>query len=61
MTTAWDRVFFYESVACVCLTSGTIFLFIEFPMANGLLMAVMTITFGLPNGLHNNLSNSKNC
>ena len=44
--------FFYECVACVCLTFGTIFLLIAILMANGVLMAVTTISFGLPIDLY---------
>ena len=47
MTTAWGN-FFYECVACVCLSFGAIFLCFEFLMAIGLLMGVMTVSFALP-------------
>ena len=51
---------FYEYVACVCLTFGTIFLVIAFFMALGFLVGVMTISFVLPIDLYNSLWNSEN-
>ena len=48
LTTAWGKMIFYECVACVCLTFGTVFLVIAFFMALGFLMGVMTISFALP-------------
>ena len=51
---------FYERVACVCLTFGTIFLLIAFFMAIGFLVGVMTISFGLPIDLYKSLWISKN-
>ena len=60
MTTAWVKYFFFECVACDCLTFGTIFLVIVFFMAIRFLMGVMTISFPLPNDLNNSLWNSKN-
>ena len=44
----WGKKIFYESVACVCLTFGIIFLLIAFFMAIGFLIGVMTISFALP-------------
>ena len=52
--------FFYECVACVCLTFGTTFLVIAFFMALGFLMGLMTISFALPTGLYKPLWNSGN-
>ena len=63
---AWGKKFFYERVACVCLTFGTItkkkaiFLVIAFFMAIGFLMGVMTISFVLPIDLYKSLWNSEN-
>ena len=51
---------FYESVACVCLTIGTICLVIAFFMALGFLLGVMTISFALPIDLYKSLWNSEN-
>ena len=48
MSMAWDKKTFYESVACVCLTFGVIFMVIAFFMAIRFLMGVMTISFALP-------------
>ena len=59
MTTAWCKNIFYECVACVCLTFGTIFLVIAFFMAIGFLMGVMAISFALPIDLYKTLWNSK--
>ena len=47
MTMAWGKKIFYEYVACVCLTFGTIFLVFAFFMALGFLMGLMTISFAL--------------
>ena len=52
--------FFNECVACVCLTIGTIFLFIAFFMAFGFLLDVLTISFALPIDLYKSLWNSEN-
>ena len=46
---------FYESVACVCLTFGTISLGIAFFMAFGFLVGVMTISFSLSIDLYKSL------
>ena len=51
-TTAWVRKIFYECVACVCLTFGTIFLLSASFMAIGFLMRVNTISFALPIDLY---------
>ena len=51
---------FYECVACVCITLGTIFLPIAFFMALGFLVGVMTISFALPIDLYKSLWISKN-
>ena len=59
MTTACEK-FFYECVACFCLTFGTIFLIIAFFMAFGFVMGVMTISFALPIDLYKSLWNSEN-
>ena len=47
LTTTWSKKIFYECVACVCLTFGTIFLVIAFLTAIKFLMVVMTISFAL--------------
>ena len=60
MTMAWGKKIFYECVACVCLSFGTIFLVIAFFMALGLLMGVMIISFALPIDLYKFLWNSEN-
>ena len=57
---AWGKKIFYECMACVCLTFGTIFLVIAFFMALGFLMGVMTISFALPNNLYKSLWNPEN-
>ena len=57
---AWGKQIFYECVACVCLTIGTIFLLIAFFMVLGFLMGVLTISFALPVDLYKSLKNSKN-
>ena len=59
MTMAWGNKIFYECVACVCHTFGTMFLGIAFFMALGFLMGVMTITFALPIDLYKPLWNSE--
>ena len=51
---------FFTSVACVCLTIGTIFLVIAFFMALGVLLGVLTIAFALPIDLYKSLWNSEN-
>ena len=51
---------FYECVACVCLTIGTIFLVIAFFMALRFVMGVLTVSFALPIDLHKSLWNSEN-
>ena len=48
----WCKKIFYECVACVCLTFGTIFLVIAFFMAIGFLMRVLTKSFALPIDLY---------
>ena len=55
----WGKMIFYECVACVFLTFGTIFLGIAFFMALGFLMGVMTISFALPIDLYKSLWNSE--
>ena len=60
MTSAWGKKIFCESVACVCLTFGTIFLVIAFFMAIGFLMGVMTISIAIPIDLGKSLWNSIN-
>ena len=57
---AWGKKVFYECVACVCLTFGTIFLLIAFFVVLGFLMGVMTIPFALPIDLRKSLWNSEN-
>ena len=59
MTTAWGKKIFYECVACVWLTFGTIFLVFAFFMAIGFLIDVMTISFALPIDFYKSLWNSK--
>ena len=56
---AWCKKFFYECVACVCLTIGTIFLVITFFMALGFLLGVLTKSFALPIDLRKTLWNSQ--
>ena len=51
---------FYECVACVCLTIGTIFLLIASFMTLGFLMGVLTISFALPIDLYKSLWISEN-
>ena len=48
MTMVGGKTFFYECVACLCLTFGTIFLVIDFFVALGFLVGVMTISLALP-------------
>ena len=60
MTTAWGKNIFYECVACVCLTIGTIFVVTASFMAHGFLVGVMTISFALPIDLYKSLWNSEN-
>ena len=50
----------YECVASVCLTFGTIFLFIAFFMALVFLLGVMTVSFALPIDSYKSLWNSEN-
>ena len=57
---AWCKKTFYECVACVCLTIGTIYLVIAFFMAPGFLLSVMTTSFALPIDLYKSLWNSEN-
>ena len=57
---AWSKKMFYECVACVCLTFGTILLVFAFLMVLGFLMGVMTISFALPIDLYKSLWNSEN-
>ena len=57
---AWCKKNFYEFVACVCRTIGTIFLPIAFFIALGFLMDVLAISFALPIDLYKSLLNSKN-
>ena len=52
---AWCKKFFYQCVACVCLTIVTIFLLIAFLMALWFLMGVLTISFALPIDLYKSL------
>ena len=56
---AWGKKIFYEFLACVRLTYGTIFLVIAFFMAFGYLMGAMTISFALPMELYKSLWNSE--
>ena len=58
----WPGVkrFFYECVACVCLTIGTILLLNAFFMALGFLIGVLIISFALPIGLYKSLWTSEN-
>ena len=56
---AWCKKIFYECVACVGLTIGTIFLVIAFFMALGFLMGVLIISFALPIDLKKSLWNSE--
>ena len=60
MTTAWCEKIFYECVACVCLTFGTIFLVFAFFMGIGFLMGVMIISIAPPTHLYKFLWNSEN-
>ena len=60
MTMAWGKKIFYEIVASVCLTFGTIVSVIALFMAIVLLMGVMTISFALPIDLYKSLWFSEN-
>ena len=60
MTMACEKKIFYQCVACVCLTFGTIFLIIAFFVALGFLVVVMTMSFALPIDLYKSLWNSEN-
>ena len=60
MTTAWSKKLFFECVACVCLTFGTILLVIALFMAIGFSMGVMAISFALPIDLYKSLWDSEN-
>ena len=60
MTMACGKMIFYECVACVCLTFGTITLVIAFFIALGFLVGVMTISFALPIDIHKSIWNSEN-
>ena len=60
MTMAWGKKIFYECVACVCLSFGTIFLAIAFFMALGFLMGVLTLSLALPIDLFKSLWISEN-
>ena len=60
MTMVWGKKIFYECVACVFLTIGTISLIIAFFMALGFLMGVLTISFALPIDLYKSLRISQN-
>ena len=60
MTTAWGIKFFYECVACVCLTFGNTFLLIAFFLAIDFLMDVTAKSFVLQYDLYNFLWNSEN-
>ena len=57
---AWCKKIFYECVACVCLTIGTIFLVVALLMALGFLMGVLTISFALQIDLYKSFWNSEN-
>ena len=59
MTTARGKKTFYECLACVGLTFGTIFLVIASSMELGFLMGVMTRSFALPYDLYKSLWNSE--
>ena len=56
---ACGQKIFYECVACVCLTFGTIFLVIAFFMALEFLLGVMTILFALSFDLYKSHWNSE--
>ena len=60
MTTARGKKLFYDCVACVCFTFGTIFLAFEAFMANVFMMGLMTISFALPIDLCKPLWNWEN-
>ena len=53
-------MFFYECVACVCLTFGTVFFVIASFMAIEFSMRVMTVSFELPIDLYKSLCKSEN-
>ena len=57
---AWCKKIFYECVASVSLTIGTIFFVFAFFMALGFLMGVLTISFALPIDIYKSLWNSRN-
>ena len=57
---AWGKKTFYECVACVCLTFGTIYLVIAFFLALGLLGVVMAKSFALPIDLYKSVWISEN-
>ena len=57
---ACGKKIFYECVACVCLTFGTLFLVIAFFMALGFLVGVMLISFAQPIDLYKTIWNSEN-
>ena len=60
MTTAWVEKLLYESVACVCLTFGTVFLVNASFMAIRFLMGMMTISVALAIDLNKTLWNTEN-
>ena len=60
VTMACGKKIFYECVACVFLTFGTISLIIAFFMALGFLKGVMTISFALAIDLYKSFWNSEN-
>ena len=60
MKMACGKKIFYECVACVCLTFGTISFVIAFFMALGSLVVAMTISFALSIVLYKCLCNSEN-
>ena len=60
MTMAWGKKIFFECVAFVCPTFGTIILVVAFFMALGFLVGVMTKSFALPIDLYKSLWNSEN-
>ena len=56
---AWGKKKFYESVASVCFTLGTVFLVIAFFTGLGFLIGVIILSFALPIDLHKYLWNSE--
>ena len=58
---AWGKKIFYEGVACVCVTFGTIILVIAFFMALAFLVSVMPLSSALPIDLYKFLWVSENC